>query len=70
MEDGYWGCQVPYSDTSGIEVVCVFECGEEEIGLIIHGKTIRVYFGGNGGNGSSGSYGGQTGEEGPPIINH
>lgn len=58
MEDNQWGCQVPYSDTAGIELVCVFECGEKDIGLIIQGKTIRVYTGGNGG--SSGSEGGQT----------
>ena len=52
MEDGQWGCQVPFSDTAGIKVVCGFRCERDEIGVIVQGKTIRVYRGG--GDGSEG----------------
>jgi hypothetical protein len=56
IEDGGWGCLIPYSDTAGIEVVCGFEveCGvnNDEIKVIIFGKTIRVYLKEENGGGS------------------
>ena len=46
-EDGQWGCQVPFSDTAGIEVVCGLGVDCEGIGeesrVIIFGKTKRDY---------------------------
>ena len=68
MNEGGCGCQVPYSDTAGLEVVCGFECGGEGIRVIFIGKTIRVNLkeenGGN--NGFDDGTGGGSGEEGPP----
>ena len=75
LEDGQWGCYVPYSDTAGIEVTCGFGCEGEEVGIILNGKTIRNYSGGGGESNSSGgdhagesgsSGGGQAGDEEPP----
>lgn len=51
MQDGQWGCQVPYSDQAGIEIVCGIGC--EEIGIILNVKTIRNSSSGSGGSGSS-----------------
>jgi len=83
MDEGGWGCQIPYSDTAGIEVVCGLEVDCEGIGeelrVLIFGKTIRVYSGGNGSSkngGSVGNGGGQTAPPPPPphpralIIKH
>ena len=63
MEDGSWGCQIPYSDTAGIDVVCGFVCEEEEIGIIISGKTIRNYIRGDGGRDDNS---GSSGKQPPP----
>lgn len=52
MEDRRWGCQVPFSDTAGLEVVCGIGC--EEIRIILKGKTIRNYSeNSSGGDGNS-----------------
>lgn len=75
IEDGQWGCYVPYSNQAGFNVGCGFGCEGEEVGIILNGKTIRNYSGGGGESNSSGgghtgesnsSGGGQAGEEGPP----
>lgn len=46
MEEDRWGCQMPYSDKAGSEVVCGLGCEEQEIGIILYGKTMRNYSGG------------------------
>ena len=85
IEDGGWGCQIPYSDTAGIKVVCGFECEGDGISVIIFGKTKRVYTGeGSGSEDNDGSEGnqsppappdnpkppGDSGEEPPPLFEH
>jgi hypothetical protein len=63
MDDGRLGCHVPFSDTAGVKVVCGFECGGEEIGIILNGKTIRNFS--RGSTGSSGNSSG-SGQQPPP----
>ena len=72
IEDAQWGCQIPYSDTADMEVVCGLgvDCEGigEEIRVLIFGKTIRDYLKkeNGGGNGFDDGTGGGSGEEGPP----
>jgi len=72
MDEGGWGCRIPYSDTAGIEVVCGLEVDCEGIGeelrALIFGKTIRIYLKEeNGGiNGFDDGTGGGSGEEEKP----
>jgi hypothetical protein len=72
IEDAQWGCQISYSDTAGIEVVCGLEVDCEEFDnekkVIIFGRTIRVNSGGDSGGGNENGNGGSqsSSDDSPP----